>query len=102
PVAEHVVGRVVDGNDGNVAATLEVNELGHGCHGRLLCRWRLALRRTMHSARKEKKRLSDWHALHLCHSGASRNDGREPAISVARLLSQASRSARYCSPGYCP
>src|SRR5262249_49882174 len=39
PMAEHMVGRVVDGNDGNVAATLEINELGHGCHGRLLHGW---------------------------------------------------------------
>src|SRR5262245_59963636 len=39
PVAEYVVGRVVDGNNGNVTATIEVNELCHGCHGRLLC-WR--------------------------------------------------------------
>src|SRR5262249_25926154 len=50
PVAENVVGRVVDGNDGNAAATLEVNEPGHGCQGRLLCRRRLPVRPTMHSA----------------------------------------------------
>src|SRR5262249_25118351 len=49
-VAEYVVRRVVDGNDGNAAATLEVNELGHGCHGRLLCRRWLSVPLTMPSA----------------------------------------------------